>query len=144
LAIEVSSIGIEAEREDLHASGPAGAPTCASSIVQLYRPRVWDRGHERGTRQVLNDVAERLIQRHVLGRGATRVRAAKHLADLGQQVILGDEPVADGRLQFGALRQDRNAVVGEVSRTGDQVVVYLTRTEMAGAYDVQMGALRHI
>ena len=77
--------------------------------------------------EVLDDTAERFVDRDVV-RGAAAFQGSGHdLADLAQEVIVSDKASRFGTEEFLALSEDALAMIGEESRPGDDRLVDLGR-----------------
>ena len=115
------------------ASGPNGPSAC--------RPGFQPGKDVTGGGEVLDDAAERLVDRDVGGIAAARQRAGHDLADLAEDMVVADQA---GRLraeEFGALGEHALAMVGEEAGADDQVVGDLGRAGAARADRVDVGAV---
>src|SRR4051794_5830734 len=75
--------------------------------------------------KVLDDAAERFVERDVGLGGASGQGSREHFADLAEQMILADHAFGNRHHQLGALAEDSFAMVGEEAGAADERAVDL-------------------
>ena len=134
--LELSASGL------LTAAPRPRAPPRRGGATNSLRCQLPDNMPRRG--QILDDAAERFVDRHVGIAGAAGQRPGHDLADLAEQVILADRAGGERVQIFGALGADAFLVIGEEAGAGDQRIVDLDRAGAGRADRVDMGAVRDL
>src|SRR4051812_2255520 len=70
--------------------------------------------------EILDDAAERLVDRHVAAAGAAGEGAGEHFPDLAEEMILADRALGEGGEQLRTLAQHALLVVGEEAGALDE------------------------
>src|SRR5436305_484089 len=89
-------------------------------------------------REVLDDVAERLVDRDLLVIFARSKPAGEHLSDLSDHMAVVDRAGVAGDGQFRRLREHARPVISDVAGFLDQSRVDLDRAEIARADEVDV------
>src|SRR3954454_10096052 len=91
--------------------------------------------------EILDDAAERFVERDLGRARPAGERSREHLADLAEQMVLADRASGDRDHQLGALAENSLLMVGEEAGAADQRAVDLDRPGSARSDDVEMGAV---
>lgn len=91
-----------------------------------------------GAREVLNDVADRLVNGDLVGRASALYLACQHFADFGDDVVVADEAGFLCVEKFCALAQDAFTTVCNEARADDEISVDFSRAGIAGPDEVHV------
>jgi hypothetical protein len=83
---------------------------------------------------------ERLVDRDVGSRPASRDPPRQDFADLGDDVLIGDETRLFRAQELGALAQDTFTAVGDETRSDDEIVIDFDGPRNTGSDDVYVGS----